>query len=75
MFGVIAVLSALVLLANEGPQSPRSRTQDLGSPAPATTAYGHVEALQEFADEYGDRAAGTPGYEAAAQYVEGLASV
>ncbi|HRO93999.1 M20/M25/M40 family metallo-hydrolase [Citricoccus sp.] len=34
------------------------------------TAYEHLEQFQVLADEHGDRAAGSPGYEAAAQYVE-----
>jgi len=34
------------------------------------TAYDHLEQFQVLADEHGDRAAGTEGYEAAAQYVE-----
>jgi hypothetical protein len=33
-------------------------------------AYEHLEQFQAMADEHGDRAAGTPGYEAAAEYVE-----
>lgn len=33
-------------------------------------AYGHLKKLQALADQYGDRATGTQGYEAAAQYVE-----
>jgi Zn-dependent M28 family amino/carboxypeptidase len=32
----------------------------------------HLEAFQAIADEHGDRAAGTPGYEASADYVEGV---
>lgn len=34
------------------------------------TAYDHLEQFQILADEHGDRAAGTEGYEAAAQYAE-----
>ncbi len=33
-------------------------------------AYVHLAEFQALADEHGDRAAGTPGYEAAAQYIE-----
>jgi Zn-dependent M28 family amino/carboxypeptidase len=33
-------------------------------------AYEHLRALQALVDRHGDRAAGTPGYEAAGQYVE-----
>jgi Zn-dependent M28 family amino/carboxypeptidase len=36
----------------------------------APAAYEHLKKLQTLADRHGDRAAGTPGYEAAAQYVE-----
>ena len=32
----------------------------------------HLEAFQAVADEHGNRAAGTPGYEASAEYVEGV---
>jgi Zn-dependent M28 family amino/carboxypeptidase len=32
----------------------------------------HLEALQDVADQYGDRAAGRPGFEASAEYVEGV---
>ncbi|MGO0576944.1 M28 family peptidase [Ornithinimicrobium panacihumi] len=32
----------------------------------------HLEAFQAIADEHGDRAAGNPGYEASAQYVESV---
>lgn len=32
----------------------------------------HLEAFQAIADRHGDRAAGNPGYEASAQYVEGV---
>jgi hypothetical protein len=82
VLGLVALLTTLILLVNEGPQSPGlgaedvgpqspgSRTEDVGPQAPVTTAYGHLETFQELADEYGDRAAGTPGYEAAARYVE-----
>ncbi len=31
----------------------------------------HLRAFQQIADQYGSRAAGTPGYEASAEYVEG----
>jgi Zn-dependent M28 family amino/carboxypeptidase len=34
------------------------------------TAYEHLEQFQAIAEEHGDRAAGTAGYEAAAEYVE-----
>jgi Zn-dependent M28 family amino/carboxypeptidase len=54
-----------------GPADPGPQADDVETPAPVTTAYGHVETFQRLADEYGDRAAGTAGYEAAARYVEG----
>jgi Zn-dependent M28 family amino/carboxypeptidase len=47
----------------EDPQPPRPRGE-----VPA--GYEHLQALQALVDRHGDRAAGTSGYEAAAQYVE-----
>jgi Zn-dependent M28 family amino/carboxypeptidase len=89
VLGVIALLTALVLLNTNrpdasGPLGPSSGTTAPAAPGaggsgagatetptPVTTAYGHVQQFQALADEYGDRAAGSPGYEAAARYVEG----
>jgi Zn-dependent M28 family amino/carboxypeptidase len=61
VLGLIAVVAAVVLAYGWGGNFGRDRM-------PA--AYEHLEALQEVADEHGDRAAGSPGYEAAAEYVE-----
>jgi Zn-dependent M28 family amino/carboxypeptidase len=68
--GTIALLSALVLLVNEQPDAPGLRTDDVGPQAQVPTAYGHLKEFQALAEEHGDRAAGTSGHEAAAQYVE-----
>ncbi|MGM0929780.1 MAG: M28 family peptidase [Actinomycetota bacterium] len=46
------------------------RADHPGTPALASTAYGHLKNFQAIANEHGDRASGTSGYEAAAQYVE-----
>jgi len=68
--GMVAFLAALVLLANEKPDGPGLQTDDVGPQAQVPTAYGHLKEFQALADEHGDRAAGTSGHEAAAQYVE-----
>lgn len=61
-FGAVALLLMLV---------PDTRLLDQLDPrVKESTAYDHLEALQAIADEHGDRAAGAPGYEASAQYVE-----
>ncbi len=73
-FGVIMLVAVMVLLATQGADGPGLRADDVapqaGPPAQATTAYEHLEQFQALAEEHGDRAAGTPGYEAAAQYIE-----
>jgi Zn-dependent M28 family amino/carboxypeptidase len=56
---LLTLVTAIGLLDLSEPPPP----QDLG-------AYAHLEAFQALADEHGDRAAGTAGYEAAAEYVE-----
>lgn len=53
---VVALVLALVRANESGPQS--------------TPVYQHLEEFQALADEHGDRATGSSGYEAAAQYVE-----
>lgn len=68
--GVIVLLSALVLRSTGGAKDPGLRTDDIGPQAQAPTVYAHLERFQALAEEHGDRAAGTPGYEAAARYVE-----
>lgn len=68
--GAIVLLSALVLRATGGAEDPGLRTDDIGPQAQVTTAYAHLERFQALAEEHGDRAAGTSGYEAAARYVE-----
>jgi Zn-dependent M28 family amino/carboxypeptidase len=68
---IIALLTMVVLLAGERPDSPGMRTDDVGPQAQVTSAYGHLKEFQALADEHGDRAAGTSGHEAAAEYVEG----
>lgn len=74
VFGVIAMIGAVAavvsLLSSGTSDHPGLRTEDL-APAPRLpTAYEHLERFQDLADEHGDRAAGTSGYEAAARYVE-----
>lgn len=66
---LVATLGLLVFLAGG---TRGLRTDDVGpqSPAQARTAHDHLQQFQTLAEEHGDRAAGTPGYEAAAQYVE-----
>jgi Zn-dependent M28 family amino/carboxypeptidase len=50
---------------------PRRDIPDLPEPCgDVPAAYRHLQALQALVDRHGDRAAGTPGYEAAGQYVE-----
>lgn len=58
--GAIVLLVVLVLAVG--------RANDSGPRA--TPVYAHLEEFQALADEHGDRATGTSGYEAAAQYVE-----
>jgi Zn-dependent M28 family amino/carboxypeptidase len=55
---LVAVIATGCIVKDAGPQSP------------VTPLYAHLERFQALAEEHGDRAAGTPGYEAAAQYVE-----
>lgn len=62
VLGTWAVLAALVLVYG--------LVTDFGRRTPPPTAYGHLQQFQALAEEHGDRAIGTPGYEAAAQYVE-----
>ena len=62
LIGALAVLAALVLAYGWA--------TDFGRRTPPPTAYGHLEQFQTLAEEHGDRAMGTSGYEAAAQYVE-----
>lgn len=57
-----ATLGRLALLA--------TATLPLAWQAQVPAAYVHLAQFQALAQEHGDRAAGTPGYEAAAQYVE-----
>lgn len=59
----IALFSGLVLLVIQWADNSRPQAQGLA-------AYEHLEQFQALAEEHGDRATGTPGYEAAAQYVE-----
>lgn len=54
---LVAVIALVWVLAN-GPRRP------------AESVYGHLEHFQALAEEHGDRAADSPGYEAAAEYVE-----
>ncbi|GAB3252808.1 zinc-binding metallopeptidase family protein [Arthrobacter pigmenti] len=72
VLGPIALLLALVLLIQPaGDSLPQAQVpMATGTPALDPTAYDHLEVFQALADEHGDRAAGTTGYEAAAQYVE-----
>lgn len=56
--GLLAALVALVLV------------RVMGAGPQASDSWGHVEEFQALADEHGDRAAGSSGYEAAARYVE-----
>lgn len=60
--GAVALVVAVVL-AGQWAGDPRKG-------APVSRVHGHLQEFQAMADEHGDRAAGTPGYEAAAQYVE-----
>ncbi|NMR30413.1 M28 family peptidase [Crystallibacter degradans] len=72
--GLCVVLLALTLVSGRTDDSaPRGQGRAATGPQSqpqATTAYEHLEEFQAIADEHGDRAAGTSGYEAAAQYVE-----
>jgi Zn-dependent M28 family amino/carboxypeptidase len=54
----------------EFPQGVVSPPRRIPPPGEAPVVFEHLRALQGLADQYGDRAAGTRGYEAAAQYVE-----
>lgn len=58
---VLVLLAAFLLIEQPWGDS------DAAQPPPA---FEHLEAFQALADEHGDRAAGSTGYEAAAQYVE-----
>jgi hypothetical protein len=69
--GIVALLTALILLAGDRPGGSGMRTEEVAPQAQVTSAYGHLEEFQALADEHGDRAAGTSGHEAAAEYVEG----
>lgn len=66
---LVATLGLLVFRAG-GTSGLRSGDFDSQTPVQARTAYDHLEKFQALAEEHGDRAAGTPGYEAAARYVE-----
>lgn len=71
--GVLALVVAVaVAIRMTGQRSDDSaqRSSDTGSQAPVSPVDAHLQQFQTLADEHGDRAAGTPGYEAAAQYVE-----
>ena len=62
VIGAVAVVSAFVVAYGWG--------RDFGREVAVPTTYEHLQHFQDLADEHGDRAAGTSGYEAAAQYVE-----
>jgi Zn-dependent M28 family amino/carboxypeptidase len=55
---LVAVIASGCIVKDPGPQST------------VTPLHAHLQRFQALAEEHGDRAAGTPGYEAAAQYVE-----
>jgi aminopeptidase S len=61
---VVVLLAAIVAIAGK-------MASDAGRTETGTPVYEHLKQFQALADEHGDRAAGTSGYEAAAQYVEG----
>ena len=68
----IVLVAAVGLLISGAGGTRGLRSGDVGAqpPVQAPSAYDHLERFQALAEEHGDRAAGTPGYEAAAQYVE-----
>ncbi|MCW2131477.1 M20/M25/M40 family metallo-hydrolase [Arthrobacter sp. VKM Ac-2550] len=68
----IVLLLALVLVtARAGDSGPQSQVPAATEPqVQDPTAYDHLKVFQAIADEHGDRATGTSGYEAAARYVE-----
>lgn len=66
---VVAVLVA-VGVTGQRTNDAVHRSSDTGSHAPVSPVDAHLQQFQALADEHGDRAAGTSGYEAAAQYVE-----
>ena len=72
-----AIVSTLALLprcSSEGDPSPRSKgfSEELRSAVTPEGVLGHAERFQEIAERNGgNRAAGTPGYDASADYVAG----
>lgn len=69
---LVLVVAVAVAIGMTGQRSDDSvqRSNDTGSQTPVSPVYAHLQQFQTLADEHGDRAVGTPGYEAAAQYVE-----
>ncbi|MGD6978683.1 MULTISPECIES: M20/M25/M40 family metallo-hydrolase [Citricoccus] len=61
--GAIALLMTVIVVAVNA-------ASEAGRKAAVSPVYAHLEQFQALAEEHGDRAAGTDGYEAAAQYVE-----
>ncbi|GAA4285632.1 hypothetical protein GCM10022261_31630 [Brevibacterium daeguense] len=62
--------SVINVAQGEFPQGVFTPPRRIPPPGEAPAVFEHLRALQALADRYGDRAAGTRGYEAAAQYVE-----
>lgn len=60
--GALALLVAVILAGQMVGDARRG--------APVNRVHGHLQQFQAMAEEHGDRAVGTSGYEAAAQYVE-----
>jgi len=67
---VLAVLALLTSCSSESTTGPQDVTGDLADKVSADGMYTHLHKLQEIAHANGDnRANGTPGYEASADYV------
>lgn len=70
-----AVVAAIALAASVGLASPATAAPNNNSVKKLTKAVtlegvmNHLEAFQEISDQYGDRAAGRPGYDASVDYV------
>jgi Zn-dependent M28 family amino/carboxypeptidase len=68
--GIVLLAAGAIALLMTGIVFAVNAASDAGRKAAVSPVYEHLEQFQALADEHGDRAAGTEGYEAAAQYVE-----